>query len=80
MDADPLTKAEELNITRVMLLGCVFDYNDFGHPERAASRMYHMCIGHGYTGYGYTQADAAYAWLSVASPSPWSSGNYTKFA
>jgi hypothetical protein len=67
----PFTKSGELCIAKCMMLGCRFDYNDFGHPERATARKYHTCsfftVAGGFsvscTGYGYDQADAAYDYL-----------------
>jgi len=60
----------ELAITRCILYGCTFEYDDYGHPERAAIRKYHRCIGGSPTspditcvGYGGTQAYAALDWL-----------------
>ena len=69
----------ELTIARAMLLGCRFEYDDYGHPERSGARKYWQCIGpNNYaqyphdnkemisshvTGYGHTQHEAAYDWI-----------------
>jgi hypothetical protein len=72
-----MTPEEELTITRCMLLGAKFHYDDYGRPERATVRNYHTCIGRAearpgmysdryiavVTGYGKTQVEAAYDWL-----------------
>lgn len=65
-----------LVVTRCMLLGCTFHYDDFGHPERAAARMYYTCTGPArtgmkptsaymgfVTGYGHSEVEAAYDWM-----------------
>lgn len=63
------TQAQELTITRAMMLGAVFVYDDYGHPERAEARKYWKCIGcrpgiySPITGFGHTQAAAAWDWL-----------------
>ena len=68
-----LTAREELAITRCMMYGCTFHYDDYGHPERRNARMYYTCIGE-YpfcyrgrtgctTGYGHSEAQAALSWL-----------------
>lgn len=62
---------DEMNITRCMLLGCRFVYNDYGHPERRSARKYYQCK---YTsvagefmvhrvGWGHNEAEAAYDYL-----------------
>jgi hypothetical protein len=40
-----LTPEKELTITRCMLLGASFHYDDYGRPERANVRNYHTCTG-----------------------------------
>ncbi len=55
---------DELAITRCMLLGCEFTYDDWGHPERVQARKYHRCVHDCHVvGYGHTQAEAAHDWL-----------------
>jgi hypothetical protein len=64
-----MTPKQELMITRCMLLGCTFHFDNYGHPEREQARKYHTCVGQfgtGFnpvTGYGHTQAEAAWDWL-----------------
>jgi len=68
-----LTAREELAITRCMLFGCTFHYDDYGHPERRDARKYYTCIGDNpcglrgmvvcVTGYGHSEAGAALDWL-----------------
>lgn len=67
---------QELMVTRAMMLGCSFVYDDYGHPERAYSRKYWQCLCPPTctaVGYGYTQAAAAYDWL-------WRTGHLKMFA
>jgi hypothetical protein len=60
----PLTQQHEIYITRCMMLGCVFVYDDFGHPERRHARKYHRCIGENvFVGFGRDEAEAAYDYL-----------------
>ena len=61
-------------ITMAMLLGAEFDYDDYGHPERATARMYWKARlpldprVH----YGSTKADAARALLWFTGKKLWS--------
>jgi len=68
----PFAEQQELYVTRCMMLGAMFKYDDYGHPERASARKYWQCIvsgplrdGMSYSriGFGYDQADAAYDYL-----------------
>ncbi len=56
---------DDLAVTRCMLLGCTFRYDDYGHPERTGRRMYHTCVSSNtfVVGYGQSQAEAARDWL-----------------
>lgn len=61
-----MSKRDELNITRCMMLGCTFVHNDFGHPERAAARNHYQCVNHQHgwwIGWGHNEAEAAYDYL-----------------
>lgn len=63
-----MSTRDEMNITRCMLLGCTFHYNDYGHPERANSRKYHQCIGDHKVGFGKSEAEAAFDYLRRYAP------------
>ena len=62
------TPREEIATSLAVLLGAEFDYDDYGHPERASARQYWRIATRyngGVTIYGYTQGDAAAKWLAL---------------
>lgn len=62
-----LSKSDELAITRAMMLGCSFQFYDYGHPERARVRKYWRCVSGSWptvkTGFGHDQVEAAKDYL-----------------